>query len=51
MSKEEIALELTKVISEKVLSGLSYSENAGRADKAIVEAYNYIYENITSSER
>ena len=51
MRKEEIALELTKVISEKILSGLVYTENCGRPEKAIADAYNYIYENIKLSEQ
>lgn len=46
MSKEELALELTKLISEKTVATNSYTDNAGNLPKAIVEAYNYIYENI-----
>lgn len=51
MTKEEITLELVKVVSEKIMSGLTYTDNSGRPDKAIVDAYNYIYENIKFSEQ
>ncbi len=50
MSKDEIALELTKLISEKVLSGIAYTDNSGHPEKAIAEVYNYLYENIKHSE-
>ncbi len=46
MNKEELSLELTKLISEKLISTNAYSENAGNYPKAIVEAYNFIYDNI-----
>lgn len=51
MNKEELALELTKIISEKIVSGLAYTESSRNPEKALVDAYNYIYENIKFSEQ
>lgn len=50
MSKEEISLELMKLIAEKLVVANSYTENSGNLPKAITDAYNYIYENIKISE-
>ena len=45
-NKEELSLELTKLISEKLITTNKFTENAGNLPKAIVEAYNFIYDNI-----
>ncbi|EOU1911994.1 hypothetical protein GZ981_001878 [Clostridium perfringens] len=48
MTKEELALELTKLIAEKV-NVKAYKENEDFSEK-IAEAYNKIYDSIKLDE-
>ena len=47
MTKEEIALELTKLAAESVIN-IHRTLNAqnSKPDAAVVDAYNHIYENV-----
>lgn len=51
MSKEEIALELTKLSYNKYIGEKTISNKNGvDAEKEITNLYNYIYENLKVSE-
>lgn len=51
MNKSEIALELTKLISDKIISATRYTDNSANPEKALTDAYNYILENIKNAEQ
>ena len=51
MNKQEVALELTKLISHEVISTLSISGTYIKPEVAITEAYNYIFENLSDTEK
>lgn len=50
MTKSELALELTKLVSEKIIALNRYGENSANPEKDLTAAYNYILENIKCTE-
>lgn len=51
MTKEEIALELTKTISERIIRDERHSLKEDGCTAAIVDAYNYIYKNLILTDK
>ncbi|MBP3604748.1 MAG: hypothetical protein J6J79_11425 [Lachnospiraceae bacterium] len=51
MSKEEIALELTKISYSNALMEAQLTQDDVGAEEVVTNLYNYIYENLNVSEQ
>lgn len=51
MSKEEIALELTKLSFDRAIKNEEKSGKIPNAEKVVTDLYNYIFSNISNSEQ
>lgn len=51
MSKNELALELTKLVYDKVILSTRYTDKACKTEEVIAEVYNYFLDHINYSEQ